>query len=128
MFAARSYRRGETVEDCPLLQVDARDIGPSLSDFVYTGYRRNTVLVVLGYGMLYNHSSKANLEYMKAADNEVRFLASRPIRAGEELTINYGTTWWRSRGRQPVFHQSVAPDIKRKSTNRPKPNDRIKTR
>jgi hypothetical protein len=102
VFAGRPYCRGDTVEICRSLEVSLHGIAPSLWDYVFGGCREGTGLVVLGYGMLYNHSPRPNLRYESAYEGAVRFVASRRIRTGDELTINYGSAWWRARGRTPM--------------------------
>ena len=44
----------------------------------------------LGYGSLYNHSYEPNARYDDRAPATKVFTALRDIRAGEEITVNYG--------------------------------------
>jgi hypothetical protein len=60
------------------------------------------VILVLGYGMLYNHAEDPNLEYDQDDAGVVTFSAVRSIAPGEELTISYGDGWWAARGSEPV--------------------------
>lgn len=53
-------------------------------------------VAVLGYGMIYNHSDKNNLDY--EVDKHRFFCgytANRDIAAGSELTINYGEDYFK---------------------------------
>ena len=58
-------------------------------------------MLLLGYGMLYNHSAEANAEYVQEGDAAVAFVALRQIDPGEEITIDYGADWWATRDRKP---------------------------
>ncbi len=57
--------------------------------------------VGLGYVSMYNHESPSNCEYlMDYEEKTISIVTMRPIKAGEELTINYSAGWddW-----QPVW-------------------------
>jgi SET domain-containing protein len=50
--------------------------------------------MALGYVPLYNHSYMSNCEYDMDYDNDIITIKTvRPIKAGEELTINYNGKW-----------------------------------
>ena len=51
--------------------------------------------------MLYNHSGDADLEYLQADADAIEFYALRVVEPGEELTIDYDSDWWASRGLEP---------------------------
>lgn len=54
--------------------------------------------VGLGYLMLYNHSKKPNAEFRYDYPNrEIEMVALRNIYAGEEVTHDYGGTWFKPR-------------------------------
>jgi len=54
--------------------------------------------LVLGYGSLYQHSEEPNMEFgYNKSNKQMYFTATRMIRAGEELTINYGKEYWDER-------------------------------
>lgn len=54
--------------------------------------------VGLGYLMLYNHSSRPNAEFRyNYPAREIEVIALRDIPAGEEITHNYGGTWFTPR-------------------------------
>jgi SET domain-containing protein len=104
VFAARSFAAGEEVEICPSVELPRNDTtGGVLADYVFDSERgRDAVILVLGYGMLYNHAADPNLEYEQDDAGVVTFIAVRPIAPGEELTISYGDDWWTARGSEPV--------------------------
>lgn len=94
------FARGENVEICPALivgsEVNAVD---KLKDIVFEiDADKDEWAVVLGYGSLYKHSEEPNLEYAyNKLTKQMQFIAKRPIKLGEELTINYGTDYWTAR-------------------------------
>ena len=57
--------------------------------------------LLLGYGMLYNHSYEANCEYVQEGPRVITFVTLRDVEAGEELTIDYGEEWWSTRNLEP---------------------------
>jgi uncharacterized protein len=89
------------VEDCPTLEVADADVTGTLSDYVFSSGEDGEVLLLLGYGMLYNHAAHPNLEYVQYEPRVISFVTTRPVAAGEELTIDYGAEWWQGRGLEP---------------------------
>ena len=60
-----------------------------LADYAFE-YGINHTAVLLGYGMLFNHSYHANADYEINFDNHsFDFFAHKDIKAGEEIFINY---------------------------------------
>jgi uncharacterized protein len=60
-----------------------------LSDYVYE-YGKNHSAVVLGYGMLFNHSFEPNAVYdIDFSTHTFKYYAYKDIKAGEEILINY---------------------------------------
>jgi hypothetical protein len=104
VFAARVFAAGDEVEICPSVEVPREETrGGVLADYVFDSERgRGAVILVLGYGMLYNHAEDPNLEYEQDDAGVVTFSAVRSIAPGEELTISYGDGWWAARGSEPV--------------------------
>ena len=101
VFAAVDITKGEVVERCPYIVIDDDDLKDEnrLNDYLFTSPDEATdYLVVMGYGMMYNHSDDANSEWEIDKDNRfVRFTALRDIRAGEEIFQNYGEEYWKTR-------------------------------
>jgi hypothetical protein len=100
VFAARPFGKGEIVERCPTISVPEGEVSGKLMNYVFQpedGY----VLVVLGYGMLYNHSARPNLEWVQTGRTVVTFTSKRAIKQGEELTHDYSRQWWAARNRRP---------------------------
>lgn len=60
-----------------------------LGDYTFE-YGINHSAVVLGYGMLFNHSYEPNANYdINFDDHTFDFFALKDIKAGEEILINY---------------------------------------
>lgn len=60
-----------------------------LADYAFE-YGINHTAILLGYGMLFNHSYHANANYEINFDNHsFDFFAHTDIKAGEEIFINY---------------------------------------
>ena len=103
VFAARAFASGERIEVCPTVELPRGQSKGVLADYVFDSARtRGHVVLVLGYGMLYNHSEDPNVEYDQDDDGVVTFYATRAIARGEELTITYGAEWWSSRSIEPI--------------------------
>jgi uncharacterized protein len=101
VFATRRYLKGQLVESCPTVELPDSDVTGRLGDYVYSSVNDDDVLLVLGYGMLYNHSEYPNVEYVQDDPSTMTFLALRTVRPGDELTIDYGEEWWETRGLKP---------------------------
>jgi hypothetical protein len=102
VFATRAAAVGATLEVCPTLEVPTSEITGVLLDYVFeSGDREDTSILLLGYGMLYNHSAEPNAEYVVHGEQEVAFVAIRPVQEGDEVTISYGEDWWDTRDRVP---------------------------
>jgi SET domain-containing protein len=101
VFATRGFAEGELIETCPTVQLADAEVTGRLGDYVYTSVKDGDVLIVLGYGMLYNHAARPNVEYVQDEPSTMRFVALRDVSAGEELTIDYGEEWWATRGLRP---------------------------
>jgi uncharacterized protein len=101
VFATRRFRKGDVVERCPTIEVADDDVSGRLGDYVFTSVKEGDVLLVLGNGMLYNHSADPNVEYLQDDPTTIVFKAVRTVKRGEELTIDYGEEWWEERGLTP---------------------------
>ena len=101
VFTNEDIGRHELVEVCPAIifeysifamfaqEMEAQHI---LTDYIFK-WPNGQTSVILGNGMMYNHSSNANLtwKYREHPPHAVEFWSKKPISAGEELFINYGT-------------------------------------
>lgn len=101
VFATHAFGAGETIEVCPTLELADSDISGTLGDYLLkSAYDEDVVILMFGYGMLYNHAQEPNAEYREHADG-IAFVALREIEPGEEITISYGEEWWETRDLTP---------------------------
>mgnify|MGYP000090525023 CR=1 FL=1 len=100
VFATGKIRKGAIIERCPTLEVSEQEIGGELLNYVFYGSTESRRLVVMGYGMLFNHSPEPNVAYYREemqSGPEMVLYALREIADGEELFYNYGEEWWATR-------------------------------
>lgn len=101
VFSSKFIEQGETIELCPYLVMANNELQEYniLHDYVFLSPDdENDVLVVLGYGMVYNHSDDPNAEWEISQCGEyVRFFAVKSIPQGTEIVHDYGTEYWNSR-------------------------------
>jgi len=100
VLAKTQFARGEIVEICPciILGEEAKTID-KIKDTIFEIDRdKNEWALVLGYGSLYRHNKKANLEYAyNKLTKQMYFITKKVVKLGEELTINYGQDYWMER-------------------------------
>lgn len=100
ILAKTQFARGEIVEICPTIIVgeEAKTIN-GIKDIIFEIDReQNQWALVLGYGSLYKHSDKPNVEYaFNKLTKQMYFITKEAIRHGDELTINYGQDYWMER-------------------------------
>eukprot|EP00929_Paragymnodinium_shiwhaense_P115650 TRINITY_DN84650_c0_g1_i1.p1 TRINITY_DN84650_c0_g1~~TRINITY_DN84650_c0_g1_i1.p1 ORF type:complete len:231 (-),score=19.07 TRINITY_DN84650_c0_g1_i1:418-1035(-) len=132
VFAAQSFAARDVVEVCPCLRItrkslemlsdsaSADDTAADLRDYLFDPRSRKLqlqaaetdyMLLPMGCGLAYNHGegTDANLQYQHIEeDSALVFTALRAIRAGEELLVDYGDTWWRDRGVRPITGSSMS--------------------
>jgi uncharacterized protein len=101
VFAKRNFKEGDIIESAPVIELDTKIAThlDKLNDYVFKhSTKEKTVLVVFGYGSLYNHDDDNNIKYTHDDEkNSFLFEATRDIRAGEELCVSYGQKWWKDR-------------------------------
>ncbi len=124
IFAERRFMTGELVETAPvmLLHIDYQALPDEIKCYVFNWGKLcdlgSAHALALGYGSLYNHDNPANLRYeADPANQALRFIATRDIAAGDELTINYnspfgtdeviGDNWFSRQNVSPIFSTPV---------------------
>lgn len=95
VFANIPVKKGEIIEICPVIALAQHD-SPNVTDsflinyFYFFGKKKERIVLVLGYGSLYNHSYTPNAKYKEQyGDKSVVFIALRDIEKDEEIIVNY---------------------------------------
>lgn len=94
VFAARSFKADELIEECPIIYLTPEDYlhakQTTLLNYYFLNEPENRSAIALGYGSLYNHSYKPNATYKKHLDEGlIQFYAIKDIQKDEEITVNY---------------------------------------
>lgn len=93
VFALSDMKKGEVVEVCPMLLYQSEFMVDEceLSFYAFATKWSKYVALPLGFGILYNHSTNdPNVEYEQDYETLLQtYVALRPIKKGEELTVNY---------------------------------------
>lgn len=95
ILASSPIKKGQLIEVSNLIIIKSKaDVvaveNSILSNYVYA-YGRHGVAIALGIGSLFNHSPKPNVEYA-VRNKKMHFWATRNIKEGEQLFIDYGYT------------------------------------
>lgn len=93
VFATIDIEKGTLIHEAPVIPYPNKDhvyIEKTILDDYVFEYGINHTAIVLGYGMLFNHSYEPNATYDINFDNHTfEFYAYKDIKAGEEILINY---------------------------------------
>ena len=93
VFAKQDIAKGDLIHEAPVIPYPNEEHvhieKTLLADYMFE-YGANHTALLLGYGMLFNHSYTPNADYELNFDNHtVDFFAFTDIKAGEEILINY---------------------------------------
>lgn len=93
VFATCDIKKGELLHAAPVISYpndQHQHIEKTLlADYAFE-YGINHSAILLGYGMLFNHSYQPNANYeIHFSDHTFKFYAFKDIKAGEEILINY---------------------------------------
>jgi hypothetical protein len=93
VFATREIEAGQTIEVAPVIVVSRRDSDAvrrtRLDEYAFE-WGGGCLAIALGCGSIYNHAHEPNASYWQdTAGKALEFIALRPIRPGEEITVNY---------------------------------------
>ena len=93
VFATRDIKKGELFHEAPVISYPNEQHHhieqTLLADYAFE-YGINHTAILLGYGMLFNHSYTPNADYEINFDNHTfDFSAYTDIKEGEEILINY---------------------------------------
>jgi len=92
VFATEDIQTDQIFESAEILLLKKEEIEfiekTIIDEYVFVW--GETCALVLGNGMLYNHSYKPNARYVRDFENnKMHYVALRPIKSGEEIRINY---------------------------------------
>ncbi len=99
VFSSADIAANTIIEISPviIMSLDERKLLDQtlLHDYIFEwGKEKDKCCMALGYIPVYNHSYESNCEYFMNFDEQDIFIKTvRPIKAGEELTINYNGNW-----------------------------------
>lgn len=93
VFAKESIKKNAVIEICPAVFMPINEfdhIKKTKLHFYFFEYSKKEIMIVLGYGSLYNHSYTPNAKYSHDYKKRTfRVMALRRIEKGEEITFNY---------------------------------------
>ena len=107
VFAGRNYDKDDIVEKCVFLElsnnIKTREIRPELRNYIFQSHMTpGNEIIVFGNGSLFNHQDNPNLEIFFNSDKKDKrimlYTATKSIKKGDELFINYGKGWFERHG------------------------------
>lgn len=109
VFTSENIEVGTVIEISPVIIMSKEERAlldqTRLHDYIFEwGASKEQCCMALGYIAVYNHSYQSNCEYeMDFETGSISIKTVRPVKAGEELFVNYNGNWNDSR---PVwFHK-----------------------
>lgn len=95
VFASIAIRKGELIEECPVISISEHDTAniseESLVTYMYYfGDKKERSVITLGFGSLYNHTDTPNATYRERQEEQIiEFRAVKDIEKDEEITVSY---------------------------------------
>ena len=97
VFASSPIKGGEFLEIAPVVILDNMPEEENLAKYVVSW--GDKFAVPLGWTMIYNHSDDNCSEFCtNFQDGLLAIVATTDIKAGRQVTVNYGPNWFSSRG------------------------------
>lgn len=113
IFATRDVFPEEVIEECPVIiarKAILKEVEVSVNNRAFM-WDDKSVAIALGFGSIYNHSDSPNAEVdFDYKDRIIKFIASKPINAGEEVFIDYSEDRWFVHTKRIPAIQEVATD------------------
>ena len=101
VFANKNFKKGEIVEVCPLISDKRSNINKSIiKDYTFKNKFKDEEVIVFGLCSIYNHSDNNNIHHDQDGNDNMIYTAVRDINKGEELYVNYGVNYWKSRNKE----------------------------
>lgn len=97
VFALRDFKKGEMIEICPVLVIPGRHseliLSTKLDHYAFDWDGDDDLALLLGYGMIYNHSYSPNAKILHdIGKRHSEITAIKPVKKGEEILVNYNGT------------------------------------
>ena len=104
IFATRDIKCTEVIEYVPVVPFNRDDVRPDtiLLDYDIGHPDGKQATMMFGYGALYNHRNNHNANWKFIDDKTMVITANRNINKDEEIFVNYGANYWKSRGIEPI--------------------------
>ena len=107
VFAKKSIKKNEVLEEDHyiILKGNFNKLPKLLQEYIFAWTKelpeyKSKAAVLLGTGPIYNSSPKPNADWLTSIKrNRFIFHATRNIKAGEEIMIDYGPEYWESRNK-----------------------------
>jgi len=100
IFATRDYQEDEVIEVCPIIVQDDTFSG-LMRDYLFTFSDRNVdknkKAVAFGYCSMYNHDDDNNATWSILNPEQMKIIAKKEIKNGDEIFVSYGSGYWNSR-------------------------------
>lgn len=99
VFASENIKKNTIIETCYCLVMDFVTITHPSHDYVFEDIKNKKHYLPFGFGSIYNHSNKPNIEW-KIINYEkklMNFYTLCDIKINDELCHNYGEYYWKSR-------------------------------
>lgn len=117
VFARRKIKKGETIEQCPIILITEKEVPDIRKTGLHNYYfmwgddpKNHKAAICLGFGSLYNHSYSPNATYKKLHnENLIAFIAIKDIQKDEEITVNYN--YGNPDDKSQLWIASIPPDI-----------------
>lgn len=99
MFTSEDIAAGTVIEISPVIIMSRKERElldqTLLHDYIFEwGEKKDRCCMALGYVPVYNHSYESNCEYeMDFEQEHISIKTVRPVKAGEQLFINYNGDW-----------------------------------
>jgi hypothetical protein len=119
VLSKTQFAKGEIIEICPTIILGEGALTVDrLKDLVFEIDKdKKEWALVLGYGSLYRHSKKPNVDYaFNKITKQMYFITKTFVKQNEELTINYGSDYWMER---TAFNTMATPERTDKNQGMP---------
>lgn len=109
VFANVNIPKGQIIETCPYLEIPGSEIENIAAGYLHNylyffGPDKDSALLALGFGSIYNHTYTPNAIYkIKPQQQVIQFISTQNIKKSQEITVNYiqsnpdsGPLWFES--------------------------------